>query len=162
VTNMAQFTNSYNPQNYITSGFYNPMNDKNNPFSVYSQQYQQDQNTIHTGALGSLQHDYNQTIIPTVNSLNRRGLFGSSIANEDIGKVNYSMGQAQANLAAQEAERKRQDLFKQQQSMLEYGKFQQTMKAQQAQQKAQQQMQQEQMKQQRIMMNRAAGLPDWK
>lgn len=156
---MAGFSNLYNPKNYMTSGYYDP---KNNPFSIYSPQYQKDSDTIHQGALGSLQHDYNQTIIPTVNTLNRRGLFGSSIAGEDIGKVNYSMGQAQANLAAQEAEKNRQNLLEQQKLMLNQGQFTETLKAQRAQQEAANKLAQQQMEMLRIQQNREAGLPDWK
>jgi len=61
---------------------------------------------INENAKRKLLNDYNQQIQGTVNNLNSRGMFGSSIANEDVGRVNYNQGQALSNLEGLTAQNK--------------------------------------------------------
>lgn len=66
----------------------------------------EDLKTIQENAKRQLQNQYDELIRQKVNSLNSRGAFGTSIANEDIGKTNYALGQSLAELAAQSAEQR--------------------------------------------------------
>lgn len=61
---------------------------------------------INENAKRKLLNDYSQQIQNTVNNLNSRGMFGSSVANEDIGRVNYNQGQALSNLEGETAANK--------------------------------------------------------
>lgn len=135
--------------------------EKKDPYANYFQQNNQNKEAIPAGGLNMLTHDYNQTVAKTVNNLNRRGLFGSSIASEDIGKVNYAFGQGAATLAAKEAESQQKNLIEFQKLQQEQGIFGQKMQYLQQQQSYKNQFQQEQLKMQKTEANRAAGRPDW-
>jgi len=102
-------------------------------------------NTIQENEKRKLQNSYNEIAQQKVNALNKRGMFGSSVANEDIGKVNYGLGQSLAELggqtAAQQVENNQQtvqNMLAQQQLAQQGTQFNQTLEAQKAQQKANQ------------------------
>ena len=56
--------------------------------------------SLYDRAANRLTDTYNKNIQSTVNNLNRRGLFSSSIANEDIADVNKNLGLSLADLAS--------------------------------------------------------------
>ena len=66
----------------------------------YKNYVDEDLSLIQENAKRQLQNDYDELIRQKVNALNKRGAFGSSIASEDIGEVNYALGQSLADLAA--------------------------------------------------------------
>lgn len=154
--------NYYNPSNYLKSGYGNTYSyGGNSLYNPSGSQYDTNQQAIHTAAINKLQNDYKQSVQSTVNNLNRRGLFGSSIASEDIGKTNYAMGQAEATLAGQEAKTEQANFLELQKLQTQQAQFQQQMAFQREQQKFQNMLAQAQLKQQKINANREAGRPDW-
>lgn len=100
-------------------------------------------NTIQENEKRKLQNSYNELAQQKVNALNKRGMFGSSVASEDIGKVNYGLGQSLAELGGQSAEQRVNqgqqtvaNQLAQQQLAQQATQFNQTLEAQKAQQKA--------------------------
>ena len=76
-------------------------------------------NTIRQAGLDKLNYDYLQNMVNTTNNLNKRGMFGYSVANEDIGKVNYNNAMAQSAFEGQLAGLQMDNVYKQQLAELE-------------------------------------------
>ena len=70
--------------------------------------------TIRKSGQDKINHDYLQNMVSTMGNLNKRGMFGSSVANEDIGKVNYANSMAQSDLEGKLAGLQMDNLYKQQ------------------------------------------------
>ena len=59
--------------------------------------------TNYQNQYNTLTRNYNQDVGSTMSGLASRGLFGSSVANNQMGNLNYGLGQAQASLANSQA-----------------------------------------------------------
>ena len=118
-------------------------NSNSNPYTYSIPDNTNNFNTIQENEKRKLQNSYNDLVRQATNALNSRGLFGSSVASEDIGKVNYGMGQSLAELggqsAGQQVTQNQQNVQNQlavQQANQQATQFNQTLDAQKAQQKA--------------------------
>ena len=125
------------------------------PFTITLPDNTNNFNTIEENAKRKLQNNYNDLIRAQVNALNKRGMFGSSVANEDVGKVNYAAGQSLSDLAgttaAQQISQGNTDVTNQLavQGLNQQGsQFGQTLAQQKAQQEAANQLAQSQLAQQ--------------
>ena len=62
-----------------------------------------DFNIIQQNAQANLANTYNQNMQSVINNLNQRGMFGSSVTNEDVGKVGQNYATALGTLAGSTA-----------------------------------------------------------
>jgi len=118
-------------------------NNVSNPYTYSIPDNNKNFDIIQENEKRKLQNNYSNLVRQATNALNSRGLFGSSVATEDIGKVNYGMGQALAELggqtALQQVNQNQQNVKNQiaiQQANQQANQFNQTLDAHRAQQKA--------------------------
>ena len=102
------------PEKIQPTVYYNPKDYQYQVPEMPKSDFSTNYNTIRQAGLDKINHDYLQNMVSTMGNLNRRGMFGSSVANEDIGKVNYNKSMAQSALEGQLAGLQMDNLYKQQ------------------------------------------------